>query len=126
MMRTLFAVALLLGIANPALAQNTPPPSPYAPLQDKPSCTREQLKAATAAYVEAQRSGKIGGLPLASNAHYLENMETVERSARLWNSALPIANAMSFHDHTRCKTFTEIIRDRRRPFLRHRHAALHA
>jgi hypothetical protein len=109
MMRTLFAAALILGTATPALAQNTPPPSPYAPLQDRPSCTRDQLKAATAAYVEAQRSGNIAALPLAANAHYLENMETVERSAGLWNTALPIANAMSFHDGTRCKTFTEII-----------------
>jgi hypothetical protein len=109
MMRTLFAAALMLGTATPALAQNAPPPSPYAPLQDRPSCTRDQLKAATAAYVEAQRSGNISALPLAANAHYLENMETVERSAGLWNTALPIANAMSFHDSTRCKTFTEII-----------------
>jgi len=112
-MRPLFAAALMLGTAlgtaAPALAQNAPPPSPYAPLQDKPSCTRDQLKAATAAYVEAQRQGDLAGLPLAGNAHYLENMETVERSAGLWNTALPIANAMSFHDDTRCKTFTEII-----------------
>ena len=109
MMKTLFAAALLLGTATPALAQTAPPPSPYAPLQDRPSCTRDQLKAATSAYVEAQRSGNLAGLPLAANAHYLENMETVERAAGLWNTALPIANAMSFHDDTRCKTFTEII-----------------
>ena len=109
MMRSLFAAALLLGTATPALAQQPAPQGQFAPLQDKPSCTREQLKAATAAYVEAQRSGNIGGLPLAANAHYLQNMETVERSAGLWNNALPIGNAMSFHDDTRCKTFTEII-----------------
>ncbi len=113
MMRGLFAAALLLGTtlgtAIPALAQQPGPQGQFAPLQDRPSCTRDQLKAATAAYVEAQRRGDLSGLPLASNAHYLENMETVDRSAGLWNTALPIANAMSFHDDKRCKTFTEII-----------------
>ena len=38
-----------------------------------------------------------------------QNMADVERGAGLWNTALPIANAMSFHDDKRCKTFTEII-----------------
>jgi hypothetical protein len=36
-------------------------------------------------------------------------MADVERGAGLWNTALPVANAMSFHDDKRCKTFTEII-----------------
>ena len=36
-------------------------------------------------------------------------MADVQRTAGLWNTALPIANAMSFHDDKRCKTFTEII-----------------
>ncbi|GAA0274707.1 hypothetical protein GCM10009127_14100 [Alteraurantiacibacter aestuarii] len=98
-----------LAISAPAMAQNGPPPSPFAPLQDHPTCDRDQLKAATTAFVEAQRSGDTSALPLASNAHYLQNMETVEASAGLWNTALPIAHAMSFHDDRRCKTFTEII-----------------
>jgi len=109
MIRKLLLAALMLGAATPAMAQNTPPPSPYAPLQDRPSCTRDQLKAATAAYVEAQRTGDISKLPLDAKAHYLQNMKTVERGAGLWNTALPIANAMSFHDDKRCKTFTEVI-----------------
>ena len=45
MIRKLFFGALMLGAATPALAQNGPPPSPYAPLQDHPTCTREELKA---------------------------------------------------------------------------------
>ena len=46
---------------------------------------------------------------LQEKVHFLENMSTVERADGLWNTALPIANAMSFHDPRRCKTFTEII-----------------
>ena len=106
--KTLLA-GLLACAATPALAQGGPPPSPYAPLQDRPTCTRDELKAATAAYVEAQRTGNLAGLPLDEKAHYLENMITVERGAGLWNTALPVANSMSFHDDKRCKTFTEII-----------------
>jgi hypothetical protein len=103
-----------------------PPPSPYAPLQDRPTCTRDELKAATAAYVEAQRTGNLAGLPLDEKAHFLENMITVERGAGLWNTALPIANSMSFHDDKRCKTFTEIIVTEGGPPVRDRHAAVPA
>lgn len=109
MIRKLLVAALLACTATPALAQNAPAPNPYAPLQDHPTCTRDELKAATAAYVQAQRSGNLAGLPLAPNARFVENMNTVERSAGLWNTALPIAHEMSFHDDQRCKTFTEII-----------------
>src|SRR6478735_12233068 len=98
MIRTALLAGLLACAATPALAQNGPPPSPYAPLQDRPTCTRDELKAATAAYVEAQRKGDISGLPLHEKVHFLTNMKTVERAAGLWNTALPIANAMSFHD----------------------------
>ncbi len=102
--RTLVA-GLLLGMASPAIAQAS---GQFAPLQDAPNCTRDELKAATGAYVEAQRTGSLSGLPLAGNAHYLENMATVDRTVGLWNTALPIAHTMSFHDDKRCKTFTEI------------------
>lgn len=100
---------LLLGMAMPALAQTPAAPSPFAPLPDKPSCTRAQLEAATTAYVAAQRAGSLAGLPLAENAQFLENMQTVDKSKGLWTSALPVAHAMSVHDSTRCKSFTEII-----------------
>ncbi len=110
MIRNMLAVGLLLGAVAPALAQpDVTPPDKVAPLQDRPICTRVELKAATDTYVKAQRSGDISALPLAANAHYLENMITVEAGAGLWNTALPIAHAMSFHDDKRCKTFTEII-----------------
>ena len=109
MIRKTLLAGLLACAATPALAQGGPPPSPWAPLHDRPTCTRDELKAATAAYVDAQRTGNLAGLPLDEKAHYLENMITVERGAGLWNTALPIANSMSFHDDKRCKTFTEII-----------------
>jgi hypothetical protein len=110
MIRKMLVAGLLLGAAAPALAQsNVAPPAPYAPLQDRPTCSREELKVATDAYVKAQSTGDVSGLPLAANAHYLENMATIDGKAGLWNTALPIAHAMSFHDDKRCKTYTEII-----------------
>ncbi len=112
MIRTLLiatAALAALATANPAMAQNGPPPSPYAARVDRPTCTRDELKALTAAYVEGQRSGSLSALPLAGNAQYLENMANVEASAGLWNTALPVANSLSFHDDQRCKTFTEIV-----------------
>jgi hypothetical protein len=109
MLKTIIAAALLATAATPAFAQNGPPPSPYAPLQDKPTCTMDQLKAATTAYVEAQKTGRIDTLPLDLKAHFLENMNTVEKSAGLWNTALPVGHTMSLHDPLRCKTFTEIV-----------------
>jgi hypothetical protein len=110
MIRHLLFIGLLLAIAAPAAAQPaTAPPSPYAAQPDKPSCTRAELKAATTAYVAAQKSGDVSGMPLAANAHYLENMQTVEGGKGLWNTKLPVADAISFHDSVRCKTFTQII-----------------
>jgi hypothetical protein len=110
MIRTLIAAALMAGLSTPALAQrDVPPPSPYAPQPDKPTCTMDQLKAATAAYVAGQARGDISALPLDPKAHYLQDMATVEKSAGLWNTALPVARAMSLHDPLRCKTFSEIV-----------------
>ena len=109
MIRKLLLAGLFACAATPALAQGAPPPSPYAPLQDRPTCTRDELKAATTAYVEAQRTGSLAALPLDERARFLENMADVQRGAGLWNTALPIAHSMSFHDDRRCKTFTEII-----------------
>jgi hypothetical protein len=109
MIKKLLLIGLVCGAAGAAQAQPAPQPSPYAPLLDKPTCTAAELNAATDAYVEAQRKGDISGLPLAANAHFLENMATVERGQGLWNTKLPVADAISFHDAKRCKTFTQII-----------------
>ncbi|KPL68231.1 hypothetical protein SZ64_08910 [Erythrobacter sp. SG61-1L] len=112
MMKRILSAAALLAVAataTPAMAQNGPPPSPWARLQDRPSCTRDELKAATAAYVEGQSKGSLAGLPLDPKAHYLQDMQTVEQGAGLWNTALPVAHSLSFHDDKRCKTFTELV-----------------
>ena len=110
MIRTTFAAALLAAaLATPALAQNGPPPSPYTPRVDKPSCTMDQLKAATTAYVEGQKAGSLAALPLHEKAQYLEDMKTVPAAEGKWNTALKVDHAMSFHDPVRCKTFTEMV-----------------
>lgn len=106
MIKKMLIAALLFGGAAPALTQ---PAAEYAPLQDKPNCTRDQLKSATAAYVDAQGKGDISAMPLAANAHYLENMSTINAADGLWNTALPVASSLSFHDALRCKSFTEVV-----------------
>src|SRR5690606_12039634 len=72
-------------------------------------CTRADLQAAADSYVEAQKSGDVSKLTLASDAVFLENMSQVGKDEGLWNTALPIALSRSFVDETRCKTFTEVI-----------------
>lgn len=109
MLRKLLLIGVLVAAAGSAAAQTAPAPSPYAPLVDKPSCTRAELHAATDAYVAAQRQGDTAGMPLAANAHYLENMQTVAADKGLWRTRLPVADAISFHDPVRCKTFTQIV-----------------
>jgi len=101
-------VAGALG-ASPALAQQGPGASPFAPRIDRPSCTREELKALSAAYVEGQARGDLSALPLLANTHFLENMQTTERAAGLWNTPMKVAHSLSVHDDQRCKTFTEIV-----------------
>ena len=113
MMKKAMFTVLLACAAAPVLAQQGgaagPPPNPYAPLQDHPSCTRDELKRLTAAYVEAQGKGSIAGLPMDPKAHYLENGKDVDAGAGMWAKPLQVAHAMSFHDDKRCKTFTEVI-----------------
>ena len=111
MIRTAALAAVVsLGFAAAAAAQPAgPPPSPFAPQPDKPTCTMAELKAATTAYVAAQKSGDVSGMPLDPKAHYLENMTTVDKAKGMWNTKLAVADAISFHDPLRCKTFTQII-----------------
>ncbi len=95
MIRKLLLAGLLLGAATPALAQNGPPPSPYAPLQDHPVCTRDELKQLTAAYVEAQQKGSIAGLPLDPKVKNFENGKDAEAGAGMWDRSLPGAQELS-------------------------------
>ena len=117
MLKTIVAAALLAGIATPALAQQGPPPSPYTPRVDKPTCTMDQLKAATAAYVAAQGKGSLAALPLHEKAEYLQDMKTVPAAEGLWNTPLAVAHSMSFHDPLRCKTFSEVIVTGAKPYV---------
>ncbi len=103
------AALALIGVSAPAAAQGGPPASPYAQRVDRPSCTLDELKQITASFVAGQRAGDMSGLPLAENAHYLENMETVDAAAGMWNTPLAIDYDMSLHDPVRCKTFTEMV-----------------
>ncbi len=80
----------------------------HAALVDKPTCTAEQLNAATDAYVAAQKKGDISKLPLADDVEYYENMQKIKKEDGLWNKKLKVAFTESFHDPLRCKTFTEI------------------
>jgi len=100
---------LLIFAAAPAFAQVKIEASPYAPIAGHPTCTRGELKALTAAVVEAQRTGNISKLSFDPKVQFLQNMETIDKGKGLWNTALPIADAVSFHDDQRCKTFTQII-----------------
>ena len=117
MLRTLIAATLLAGVATPALAQQGPPPSPYTPRVDKPTCTMDQLKAATAAYVAGQGKGSLAALPLHEKAEYLQDMKTIPAAEGLWNTPLAVAHSMSFHDPVRCKTFTEVIVTGAKPYV---------
>jgi hypothetical protein len=120
MIKKMLAIGVLL--AAPALAQSqpasapTPPPGPtpvpadgYIPLQDHPTCTRDELKAQTDAYVKAQSIGDLSGMQVSSMARFVQNTKTIDRKDGIWAKPLPIAHAMSLHDDKRCKTFTEII-----------------
>jgi hypothetical protein len=121
MLKTLIAAALFSGPlalgATPALAQNGPPPSPYTPRVDKPTCTMEQLKAATAAYVAGQAKGSLAALPLHEKAEYLQDMKTVPAADGLWNTPLTVAHSTSLHDPLRCKTFTEVVVTGAKPYV---------
>jgi hypothetical protein len=80
-----------------------------AGVEAQAACTRAELQAATSSYVEAQKSGNVAKLALADDAKFLENMIEIGKGDGLWNTALPIALSRSFHDATRCRTFTEIV-----------------
>ena len=109
MIKKIVSLGLLLA-GSAALAQPAGAPvSPYAPLVDKPTCTRAELVAAADAYVAGQRKGDISGLPLDPKARFLENMANVDKDKGLWNTALKIDQSRSFHDTKRCKSFTEVI-----------------
>ncbi|HHX81887.1 MAG TPA: hypothetical protein GX696_02760 [Pseudomonadaceae bacterium] len=82
-----------------------------APLaaQAQISCTRGGLQNAVDMYIEAQGSGDISGLPLASGLGYMENIAPANLSEGIVNKAMAIDYHMSIFDEDSCQTFTEVI-----------------
>ncbi|KAI1385945.1 uncharacterized protein F4822DRAFT_414567 [Hypoxylon trugodes] len=74
------------------------------------ACTREQLEAATAAYVAAQAAGNpsISSLALAENVTYIENDEPTDIAKGVISTPITVDFNRSLHDTTQCATFTEI------------------
>ncbi|KAI1086633.1 hypothetical protein F5B19DRAFT_478579 [Rostrohypoxylon terebratum] len=73
------------------------------------ACTREQLVAATEAYLKAQAAGDLSALPaLAENVTYLENDAPTDITKGVLSSAITIDFSRSLHDSVECAVFTEI------------------
>jgi hypothetical protein len=109
MFKKLLTTCTLTLAASTVFAQAPAPAAQFVALVDQPTCTRAELEATSNAYVDGQKQGSLAALPLHEKARYLENMNNVEKDKGLWNTALPIAQARSFHDSTRCKSFVEVI-----------------
>src|SRR5690606_2486067 len=71
-------------------------------------CSRDMLRGLTDAYVEAQSTGNPALLPLAAGATYGENDQARDIAGGILATALPVDFTRSFHDTTRCATFTEL------------------
>src|SRR5690606_36579219 len=71
-------------------------------------CSRDTLRDLTATYVEAQAAGNPALLPLAAGGTYGENDQARDIAGGILATALPVDFTRSFHDTTRCATFTEI------------------
>src|SRR5690606_37433629 len=71
-------------------------------------CSRDMLRALTDTYAEAQPTGNPALLPLAAGATYGENDVARDIAGGILAQALPVDFTRSFHDTTRCATFTEL------------------
>ena len=72
-------------------------------------CSRDTLQALANTYVQAQKEGKAGLLPLAGGASYAENNQAMEIGAGVLAGALRVDFTRSFLDTTQCATFTELV-----------------
>ena len=72
-------------------------------------CSRDTLQALANTYVQAQKEGKAGLLPLAGGASYAENNQAMEIGAGVLAGALRVDFIRSFLDTTQCATFTELV-----------------
>jgi len=72
-------------------------------------CSRETLQKLADTYVQAQTTGKATMLPLAANATYAENDQTMDIAKGVLAGALKVDFTRSFHDTKQCATFTELV-----------------
>jgi hypothetical protein len=66
------------------------------------------LEDATASYIEAQTSGQVDLLKLATNASYAENDTPTDITTGVLSQPLTIDFHRSIHDTVQCATFTEL------------------
>jgi hypothetical protein len=72
-------------------------------------CDRQMLKKLSDAYVEAQATGKPALVPLGAGAYYGENDVARDIAGGVLTEALKVDFTRSFHDTTKCATFTELV-----------------
>jgi hypothetical protein len=73
-------------------------------------CARTELQSAVDSYLAAVKTGDSSGLPLASQAKYIENIKEIPIGQGILQSALDIDFHRSLLDADACETFTELIR----------------
>jgi hypothetical protein len=78
-------------------------------------CSREFLRNATSAYIQAQNDGLVKASTSAFSSHlspnviYTENFAPTSLNTSILTTPLPITHNFSMHDTTACSTFTELI-----------------
>lgn len=77
--------------------------------QGEVSCTRGGLQRAVNLYLEAQTSGDISNLPLATGVAYIENMALADIEQGMITKPMVIDHHLSLLDEDSCQTFTEVV-----------------
>src|SRR5690554_545152 len=77
--------------------------------QGEISCTRGGLQRAVNLYLEAQTSGDISNLPLATGVAYIENMALADIEQGMITKPMVIDHHLSLLDEDSCQTFTEVV-----------------
>ena len=72
------------------------------------ACNRAVLEDVTTSYIQAQTSGQLDLLSLATNASYAENDTPMDITTGVLSQALTIDFHRSIHDTVQCATFTEL------------------
>ncbi len=77
--------------------------------QGEISCTRGGLQRAVNLYLEAQSSGDVSNLPLATGVAYIENMALADIEQGIIKTPMLIDHHLSLLDEDSCQTFTEVV-----------------